>query len=108
MKEKDVDMKKLMEIAKMFESSSEQAGKLEKQLLVENVTVSDSAETGQVNFVSPRRNDRNASGNRGTGKMYCYGCGARDHVHGDKQCPASDKTCFNCDLKGDISYRKLQ
>jgi len=64
------------------------------------VTVSDSVETGQLNFVSPRRNDRNASGNRGTGKMYCYGCGARDHVHGDKQCPASDKTCFNCDLKG--------
>ena len=56
LKENAVDMKTLMEIAKTFESSSEQAGKLEKQLSGEftvegNVDVMDS---GHVTLTSKR------------------------------------------------------
>ena len=99
LKETDVNMKKLMDVAKAFESSSEQAGKLEKQLSYEasaDATLHlDVMDTGQVNLFTRRTDQRSNSG-----KMYCYGCGAKDHIHGSKQCPAVDKTCFNCNSMG--------
>ena len=98
LKEQNLTIATLMRIAHAEESSTAQAAQLEKEAnnQVDQYNTKDAdADTGLAYAITKSREKKKIGSN-----MMCYGCGKRDHIHGDIACPAKGKECRFCHIVG--------
>ena len=95
LKEKNLTLDHLLQIAKTHESSRVQADTIQQKLNRCDIQETSGVELVNANF---RRNEKQQS--QSSRSLYCYGCGTRNHIHGSSKCPAANKKCLNCDIVG--------
>jgi len=84
----DLDLKKLLEIARDFEAVAIQCKEM-----AQGQTVNRVSEPSQVKTLDVRKAG-------GTKQVECYRCGKHGHISSDKNCPARGKTCHKCGKLG--------
>lgn len=117
-KGKDLTLTKLQEISRAMEVVNLQARTMESNPRGETTTGDD----GQVNYLGkkgsksqrgrprhPRHSEKHSQSDKHSkpdknNARGCFRCGNEDHFYRDPNCPAKDKTCKRCSLKGHYAH----